>query len=355
MVDSEDLPLNISRETLQQNKIMRVIRKHLVKKALEMFEELADAGGEDYAKFLAAFGKNLKLGVHEDSVHRERLAKLLRFRSSTSEGEESVGLSDYVERMPEGQSVIYYLTGESLEAVAESPFVERLKAQQREVLYMVDPIDEYAVQQLREFDGKKLVCVSKEGLALDDPDDEAAKAAFEAAKAAHAPLCEAIKETLGDKVSKVALSQRIVGSPCVLVTGEYGWSANMERIMKAQALRADHGGMMGGGGQRTLEINGEHRIVRALKARFEADEVSDKTVRDLIWLLYETSLLTSGFTLDAPTKFAGRIHRLVELGLSLDDDEDEDDEEDSVVDVAADKEGGGEDDDEEESTMELVD
>merc|ERR1712072_805316 len=232
VVDSEDLPLNISRETLQQNKILRVIKKNLVKKALEMFTEIAEKK-DDYKKFYEQFGKNLKLGIHEDSTNRNKIAELMRYHSSKS-GDELISLKEYVDRMKEGQNDIYYITGESVAQVSSSPFIENLRKKGFEVLYMVDPVDEYAVQQLKEFDGKKLKSVTKEGLDLDDEDE---KKKMEELKAEFEPLCKLIKEVLGDKVEKVVVSSRMADSPCVLTTSEYDWSANMERIMKAQTLR----------------------------------------------------------------------------------------------------------------------
>ena len=347
VVDSEDLPLNISREMLQQNKILRVIRKNLVKKSLEMFQELSE-DTEKYAKFYEAFSKNLKLGIHEDSTNRTKIAKLLRYQSSTS-GENMVSLEGYIENMKEGQSSIYYITGESKKVVETSPFVERLRKKGVEVLYMVDPIDEYAVQQLKEYDDKKLVCVTKEGVDLGDDADE--KAAFEAAKPSYEKLCKTMKEVLGEAVTKVVVSNRMVDSPCVLVTGEYGWSANMERIMKAQALRdTQMGGPMAG--QKTMEINYLHPIIKTMRTKLEEDE-TDKTVKDLIWLMYDTSLLTSGFSLDQPTVFASRIHRLIHLGLGLEAEEEEEDDDD-LPPLEPDEDGEGEDG-EEECSMEEVD
>merc|ERR1711869_115147 len=315
VVDSEDLPLNISRETLQQNKILRVIKKNLVKKCLEMFTEIAEKK-DDYKKFYEQFGKNLKLGIHEDSTNRTKVAELMRYHTSKY-GDEMISLKEYVDRMKEGQNDIFYITGESIAAVSASPFIEQLRKKGFEVIYMVDPIDEYSVQQLKEFDGKKLKSCTKEGLDLDDEDE---KKKMEELKAEFEPLCKLMKEVLGDKTEKVIVSGRVVDSPCVLVTSEYGWSANMERIMKAQALR-DNSMTSYMVSKKTMEINPKHSIMTELKKKASADK-SDKTVKDLIWLLFDTSLRPSGFNLDEPTQFAGRIHRMIKLGLSIDDDDD---------------------------------
>jgi len=298
VVDSEDLPLNISRETLQQNKILRVIKKNLVKKCLEMFSEISEKK-DDYKKFYEQFSKNIKLGIHEDSTNRAKVAELMRYHTSKS-GDEQISLKEYVDRMKEGQADIYYITGDSIAAVSSSPFIETLRKKGLEVLYMVDPVDEYAVQQLKEFDGKKLKSVTKEGLDIEDEDE---KKKLEELKAEFEPLTKLMKEVLGDKVEKVIISFRMFDSPCVLTTSEYGWSMTSYMVSK-----------------KTMEVNPKHSIMTELRKKAAADK-SDKTVKDLIWLLFDTSLLTSGFNLDEPTQFAGRIHRMIKLGLSIDDDD----------------------------------
>ncbi|EJW88125.1 heat shock protein 90 [Wuchereria bancrofti] len=317
VVDSEDLPLNISREMLQQSKILKVIRKNLVKKCLELFDEIAE-DKDNFKKFYEQFSKNIKLGIHEDSTNRKKLSEFLRFYTSAS-SEEMTSLKDYVSRMKENQKQIYFITGESREAVASSAFVERVKRRGFEVVYMTDPIDEYCVQQLKEYDGKKLVSVTKEGLEL--PESEEEKKKFEEDKVKFENLCKVMKDILEKKVEKVAVSNRLVSSPCCIVTSEYGWSANMERIMKAQALR-DSSTMGYMAAKKHLEINPDHSVIKALRERVEADK-NDKTVKDLVVLLFETALLSSGFSLEDPQLHASRIYRMIKLGLDITEDEEE--------------------------------
>ena len=311
VIDSEDLPLNISREILQQNKILSVIKKNLTKRCLAIINDLA-RDKDKYKKFYDHFSKNIKLGVCEDHNNRDKFIKLLRFKTSKSSGE-YVSLEEYVNNMQDSQNNIYFITGENEDALNNSPFIEKLKSKGYEVLFLTDPMDEYAIQHVRDFEGKKLVCASKEGFLIEETEDERKNA--EESKKSLDKLTTLIKDILGESVNKVVISNRLETSPCVLVTTEYGHTANMERIIKSQTLGLN---TPTGNTLKIMEINPNHRIVKAIKSRVENEPNS---VKDLIWLLYDTSLITSGFSLNEPNKFGNRIHKLIELGLDLEEQE----------------------------------
>jgi molecular chaperone HtpG len=282
---------------------------------MELIDELAE-DKENFKKFYEQFSKNLKLGIHEDSTNRNKLSEYLRYHTSVS-GDEQCGLKDYIARMKENQKDIYYITGESRDIVASSSFVEQVKKRGFEVVYMTEPIDEYCVQQLKEFQGKKLVSVTKEGLELPEDDEEKKKRESDAEKFEN--LCKVMKDILDKKVEKVTVSTRLVSSPCCIVTSQYGWSANMERIMKAQALR-DTSTMGYMAAKKHLEINPDHSIIKSLRAKVDVDK-NDKAVKDLVVLLFETSLLSSGFSLENPQTHAERIFRMIKLGLGIDEED----------------------------------
>lgn len=316
IVDSSDLPLNVSREILQESRVVRVIKRQLVKRSLDMLTEIAKRPAEgdkksDYSTFWEAFGRNLKLGCIEDQGNRKVLAELLRFPSSKSE-EDMTSLKDYVSRMKEGQKDVFYMAADSLDAASSAPFVERLVQRDYEVLYLTEPIDEVAIQNLAEYNDKKFVDVSREGIDLgaDDEDTKKTEEQVEQLKS----LTDFMAKTLGEKVEKVVVSQRLADSPCALVTSKFGYSANMERIMKTQAM-GDNRAMEYMRGRRTLEVNPDHPVITSLKARFDEHGDSDSNAEAMTELLYETSLLTSGFSVDSPKDFAKRIYGMMS-GLS---------------------------------------
>jgi len=344
VVDSDDLPLNVSREMLQEHKILKVIRKKLVRKAIAMFQMLADeerkakedaeAAKEDadkaektaeetadakkastkYLDFYKNYATSLKLGVIEDSANRARLSQLLRFWSSKTG--ELTSLADYVSRMKEGQTQIYYLAGESKEQVASSPLLERLVKKGFEVLYMIDPIDEYTLGNLDKFDGKHPVTnIARENLKIDDEKVDEDKEKKE--KEEYKKLTSYIKKQLSGKVASVVATKRLTESPSVLVAGQSGWTANMERIIKAQAL-ADPRTSQNYIPRKVLEINPRHPIVKELLRRVQENEDGDDTAKDIVGLLYDTAALTSGFSLEDAPGFSKRIVKMMSLGLNVD-------------------------------------
>merc|ERR1711871_1780909 len=330
VVDSDDLPLNVSRETLQQHKVLRVMGKKLVRKALEMLRKLAtekadENGGDDsdkesetkkdYITFWEAFGKNVKLGLIEDSSNRTKLSKLLRFKTSHDDGKEWFSLEDYVSRMKENQANIYYISGSSMDAVKDSAFMEQMRKKNLEVIFLTDPIDEYAIQNLTEFDGKKLQSITKENLKFGD-EEEVDKKRTELYAENFKPLTDWMKSIYGEKVEKISVSNRIVDTPCLLVTSQYGYSANMERIMQSQAF-ADTKRSQYLVSKKTMEINPRHPIVIELQKR-AAENPDDVDAKDYAEILYDTALLNSGFQMEDTKGFAGRMYKLFKAGLSLD-------------------------------------
>ena len=313
IVDSDDLPLNISRETLQQNRIIKLIKKNIIKRTLELFNEIAEKK-DDFKIFYEQFSKNIKLGIHEDSTNRAKLAKLLRF-NSTQSPEELTSFDEYIERMKENQKGIYWISGESKEAVMNSPMLEYFRQKGIEVLFLTDPIDEYCFQQLKEYSDHKLICVTKENCEINETEDE--KKEFEDLKTKFEPTCKKIKEILGSDCEKVVVSKRLVVTPCVIVTGEYGWTANFQRLMNAQALR-DSTMSSYMQPKKTLEINAKHPVVTRISNQLEADE-NDKTAKDMLSMLWDTALLSSGFTLSNPAAFSARINRMVAVALDVAD------------------------------------
>ena len=324
IVDSDDLPLNVSRELLQHSTYMKVIRKQLVKKCVELLESLKNNEPEIYENVYHNYSKNIKLALHENSKYRERLANLIKYQTTTSKQSYRY-LSEYVENMKEEQPAIYYISGENINVLVHSPFLERLKQKNYEVLYLVEPIDEYVVQQLRTYQDKPLLCATKANLKLDENEEETKT--FEELTSKYTELCNHIKEVLKNEVENVVVSNRIVESPLCLVTGEYGWSANMERIMKAQALHNNYMNsyMMS---KKIMEINPHHKIITMLYDRYNKDN-NDETVKHLIWILYDESLLVSGFSLKNPKHFAMRLNQILELGLETNEDLENEDNEDN--------------------------
>jgi len=339
VVDSDDLPLNVSRETLQQHKLLKVIKKKLVRKTLDMIKKISE---EKYPDFWKEYSTNIKLGVIEDTANRTRLAKLLRFVSSSGK---TTSLAEYVERMKDKQESIFYAAGGSKEEVQNSPFVERLLKKGYEVLYLTEAVDEYAVSALPEFEGKKFQNVAKEGFNIDG-DTEAVKQRKEATKERFDPLIKWLGEdALKDQILRAEVSERLVESPCVLVTSKFGWTGNMQKIIqsqthsKSQDMQRDYYLNQ----KKTLEINTRHPLVKELLRRVE-DNPADPLAKDIAVMMFNTATLRSGFPLrDTTTNFAGAIETMMRKSLGVDLDEPIEEEEE-----INDEEPPEEDDDDEE-------
>jgi HSP90 family molecular chaperone len=355
VVDSDDLPLNVSRETLQQHKLLKVIKKKLVRKALEMLKKMDP---EDYKKFWNEYGTSIKLGLIEDYANRTRLSKLLRFITSNDK-EELTSLEDYVERMTEKQSAIFVAAGASRSEIEASPFVERALKKGYEVLYLTEPVDEYTIQNLPEFDGKKFQNLAKDGLTFDDESQDE-KDAFEAKEAEYKPLVDWLGENVKDELEKAVVSKRLDTTPCAFVANQYGWTGNMQKIMSAQAYAkaGDSNSKFYKEQKKILEINPRHPLVKKLLTRVteEADlegdeqETHKQTTIDMSLVLLDTARLRSGFELPNQVAFAERMERMLRLGLGVSEDEEVEAEPEY-----ADEEEEEEDDEEEEEEEEEED
>ncbi|WVY92263.1 hypothetical protein V8G54_037777 [Vigna mungo] len=310
VVDSNDLPLNVSREILQESRIVRIMRKRLVRKAFDMILGISmSENREDYEKFWENFGKHLKLGCIEDRENHKRIAPLLRFFSSQSE-EELIGLDEYVENMKPDQKDIYYIASDSVTSAKNTPFLEKLAEKDLEVLFLVDPIDEVAIQNLKSYKEKNFVDISKEDLDLGDKNEEKEKEM----KQEFGQTCDWIKKRLGEKVASVQISNRLSSSPCVLVSGKFGWSANMERLMKAQSM-GDASSLEFMRSRRVFEINPDHAIIRNLDAAYKTNPNDEDALR-AIDLLYDAALVSSGFTPDNPAQLGGKIYEMMGMALT---------------------------------------
>lgn len=305
VIETEDIPLNISRETLQQNKIIKLIGKHIMKKVFEMFNRISD-DPDKFRTFYEQYNKSIKLGVHEDSTYRNNLVPLLRYETSNSNGD-LISLDDYVENMKTEQTSIYYITGESVKSVVNSPFLEKLRVKNYDVVYMCDPLDEYITQQVKDYKDKKLVCITKENMDMDDDKEE-----FEKSKIEFKNVCDYMKSALSDQVEKVVISNKLSDSPCVLSTSEFGWTANMQRILKAQTFNKPEMNFMMG--RKVLEINPNNRIIQKIKYRLDNEEM-DSELSNLVALLYDITLQSSGFTIEDPSIFTNRVLTLIDNGL----------------------------------------
>ncbi|KAJ8269246.1 hypothetical protein COCON_G00118530 [Conger conger] len=349
VVDSDDLPLNVSRETLQQHKLLKVIRKKLVRKTLDMIKKIAEEHYND--KFWKEFGTNIKLGVIEDHSNRTRLAKLLRFQTSHSETSVS-SLEQYLERMKEKQEKIYFMAGSSRKEAESSPFVEKLLKKGYEVIYLTEPVDEYCIQALPEFDGKRFQNVAKEGVKFDESNK--AKEKREAEEKEFEPLTNWLKDkALKDQIEKSVLSQRLTNSPCALVASQYGWSGNMERIMKAQAYQTgkDISTNYYASQKKTLEINPKHPLIKEMLKRV-SDNPDDQTASDLAVVLFETATLRSGFHLADTKAYGDRIERMLRLSMNVDLDEQVEEEPEEEPEEPAEDDDDDDDNDNDDDTTE---
>lgn len=310
VIETDDVPLNISREMLQQNKIMKIIGKNIIKKLLEMFTTVSE-NEDKFRIFHEQYHKNIKLGVHEDTVNRNKLAGFLRYESSKSDGD-LISLDEYIDSMKEGQTNIYYITGESVSSLQNSPFLDYFKSKDYDVLYLVDPLDEYITQQLREYKDKKMICITKENIDLNSSEND--KQEHDKNNVEYKEVCNYIKSVLNDNVEKVIVSNRLENYPFLLSTSEYGWTANMQRIVKAQTF-GKQDMMQYMMGKKILEINPKHEIIQKMKTKLET--TTEPNMSDIVTLLYDLALQSSGFSLEKPTEFIKRVLNLVNNNVEL--------------------------------------
>jgi molecular chaperone HtpG len=311
VIDSDDLPLNVSREMLQYAKVFESIKKQLTKKVIDMLVDLSE-DDEKYNIFYTEFSKNIKLGVHEDGDRRQKLAKLLRYMSTKSEGKYT-SLDKYIDNMAEGQNDIYYISGENLESVASSTHLDIFRRKNIEVLFMTEAIDEYCVNQLSNYKDYNLVNVTRQNLEL--PESEEEKKQNQENQDTYKTLCEAVKKALGNNVTSVNISNRLVNEPCCVSVGQHGWTANMEKIMKSQAM-SDPSMLNFMKSQRCFEINPAHRIIKSLNDTLtDSKNELGEGAANLVNLLFETALQDAGFSVNSPRNYAHRVYSMVELGL----------------------------------------
>lgn len=313
VIDSDDLPLSISRETFKHHKAYDTIKKQIVRKAIAMFQEAAE-NEDEYKKIYDRYSVNLKVGAIEDRSQRDRLMKLLRFKTYKHR-DKPISLSKYVEEMKEGQDVIYFLGGETIESLVKSPLMEKLIKKDYDVVLLTEPIDEYVVNSVYEFNNGtnkfRFVDISKEGLNLDKEEEEELKKRTDE----YSPLINHLKEILSKHVEKVVLTTRLSDTPCTLTSAVYGYSANMERIIKAQALHDRNIKDIQMNSKKILEINPDHPIIKKLLSLIQNDE--KETVTEMGKLLYDTARLTSGFQIDNPIEFSSRIYDSIRKGLDI--------------------------------------
>lgn len=318
VVDSDDLPLNVSRETLQQHKLIKVIKKKLVRKALDMLKKLE---GEEYNKFWKEYSTNIKLGVMEDSSNRARLAKLLRFQSSNTKDGKMTSLTDYTSRMKPKQDWIYYIAASSRAEADKSPFIERLVARGYEVLFLVEAVDEYCISALPEFDGKKFQNVAKEGFTL--PESEEAKVKFDELQSKFEPLAKWFSDVgLKDKITKAIVSEKLTNTPCVLVASMFGWTGNMERLAMSNAHKKanDVSQSYYLNQKKALEFNPRHPVIKELLRKIDADP-QDARAKEIAELLLDTAVLRSGYMLQETSQFADSIDKLMRATLNVEHEE----------------------------------